>query len=158
MDYVVLAERRGIKQGIRIGSALIILRQLERRFGSLDEVVWAFIRSRELEQLEELSEALLDFAAPSDLENWLRQQGFRDRRKESINEITLRWTRQRFGALNEMTQAHIRAMAFEEHREFVIALPDFASRSDLENWLSQHPLSSTLPGAGEAGNGATIES
>ena len=156
MDYVVLAEHRGIMQGIRIGSAAIILRQLERRFGSLDEVVWAYIRSLELEQLQELSEVLLDFAELSDLENWLRQQGFRDRRKESINEITLRMARQRFGALNEMTLAHIRAMTFEEHREFVIALPDFASRSELENWLSQHPLASTLPGA-EAGNGATIE-
>lgn len=156
MDFVVLAEHRGIKQGIRIGSAAIILRQLERRFGSLDEVVWAFIRSRELEQLQELSEVLLDFAAPSDLENWLRQQGFRDRRKESINEITLRMARQRFGALDGATQAYIRAMTFEQHREFVIALPHFASLSDLKIWLSQHPLLSTLSGA-EAGNGATIE-
>ncbi|MGH9836139.1 MAG: DUF4351 domain-containing protein [Blastocatellia bacterium] len=63
----------------------------------------------------------------------------------------------RFGALDEVAQAHISALSLEQLEELSDALFGFAARSDLENWLSQHPLPSTLSGAGEAGNGATIE-
>jgi hypothetical protein len=94
MEYVTSIERRGIKKGIHMGNAEIVLLQLQRRFGALDEA----------------------------------------------------------------SQAHINALPVEQLKELSVALFDFAARSDLENWLSQHPLPSTLPGAEEAGNGATIES
>ncbi len=69
MEYVTSTERRGIKKG----SASIVVRQLQRRFGALDEVMQAHVRALPLEHLEELSVALLDFAALSDLETWLQQ-------------------------------------------------------------------------------------
>jgi hypothetical protein len=73
MEYVTSTERRGIKKGRQEGSAGILLRQLQRRFGPLDEATEAHIRALSLEQLEELSDALLDFASLSDLEAWLQQ-------------------------------------------------------------------------------------
>jgi len=81
MQYVTSIERRGIEkglqqgrqEGLQVGAAEITLRQLQRRFGALSEAMQAHIRALPLEQLEELSEALLDFAALSDLELWLQQ-------------------------------------------------------------------------------------
>jgi hypothetical protein len=77
MQYVTsveeLALERGIEKGILKGGAAITLRQLLRRFGPLEEAVQAHICALPFEQLEELSEALLDFTALSDLEAWLRQ-------------------------------------------------------------------------------------
>jgi flagellar biosynthesis/type III secretory pathway protein FliH len=81
MQYVTSIERRGIEkglqqgrqEGLQMGAAEITLRQLQRRFGALEAAAQAHIRALPLEQLEELSEALLDFAALSDLEVWLQQ-------------------------------------------------------------------------------------
>ncbi len=74
MEYVTSIERRGIKKGRQEGSAGFALRVLHRRFGALDEATQAHIRALSLEQLEELSDALLGFAALSDLEAWLQQR------------------------------------------------------------------------------------
>lgn len=73
MEYVTSIEQLGIEKGMQVGSAGITLRVLQRRFGSLDEATQTHIRALPLEQLEELSDALLDFAALSDLEGWLQQ-------------------------------------------------------------------------------------
>src|SRR5256885_486509 len=73
MEYVTSIEQLGIEKGMQVGSAGITLRVLQRRFGPLDEAMQSHIRALPLEQLEELSDALLDFAALSDLEGWLQQ-------------------------------------------------------------------------------------
>ncbi|MGH9751700.1 MAG: DUF4351 domain-containing protein [Blastocatellia bacterium] len=70
MEYVTSTERRGIKKG----SAKIVLLQLHQRFGVLDEAMQARISALPMEQLEELSVALLDFSALSDLEDWLQRR------------------------------------------------------------------------------------
>ncbi len=54
------------------GLISIILRQLHRKVGELEEEVEAQVRELEVAQLEELSEALLDFEDVGDLTNWLR--------------------------------------------------------------------------------------
>jgi len=46
---------------------------LQRRFGAVDEVLAARIQSLEIEQLESLAEALLDFTALNDLVLWLNR-------------------------------------------------------------------------------------
>jgi hypothetical protein len=69
MEYVTSVERRGIRKG----SARIILLLLHRRFGALDEAMQANIGALPMEQLEELSVALLDFSSLSDLEEWLHR-------------------------------------------------------------------------------------
>jgi len=54
------------------GLISIILRQLHRKVGELEEEVEAQVRELEVAQLEELSEALLDFEEVGDLTDWLR--------------------------------------------------------------------------------------
>jgi hypothetical protein len=49
------------------------LRLLQRRFGAVDEVLAARIQSLEIEQLESLAEALLDFTTLNDLVLWLNR-------------------------------------------------------------------------------------
>ena len=49
------------------------LRQLQWRFGVLDEAAQAHIRALPLAQVEELSDVLLDFKALADLTAWLQQ-------------------------------------------------------------------------------------
>ncbi|HMV49616.1 MAG TPA: DUF4351 domain-containing protein [Blastocatellia bacterium] len=77
MQYVTSIERRGIERGIQQGlrteAMKLALRQLQRRVGLLDEVAQAHISALPLEQIEDLSDALLDFSAPSDLTAWLEQ-------------------------------------------------------------------------------------
>jgi hypothetical protein len=44
---------------------------LRKRLGTLDERAESRILQLSVEQLEELAEALLDFASPSELTSWL---------------------------------------------------------------------------------------
>jgi predicted transposase/invertase (TIGR01784 family) len=50
----------------------LILRQLTRRIGTVAPTIQTQIQSLSLTQLENLSEALLDFEQPSDLDDWLK--------------------------------------------------------------------------------------
>jgi BMFP domain-containing protein YqiC len=54
------------------GLISIILRQLQRKVGELEPEVEAQVRELQVAQLEELSEALLDFEDIEDLTDWLR--------------------------------------------------------------------------------------
>jgi predicted transposase/invertase (TIGR01784 family) len=49
----------------------LLLRQLVRRFGSVDQAIESQIRSLPLSRLEDLGEALLEFSQSSDLSDWL---------------------------------------------------------------------------------------
>ena len=62
---------QGIQQGIQQGEASLVLRQLNRRFGEMTSRTCEQIRGLEVQQLEELAEALLDFESQADLSNWL---------------------------------------------------------------------------------------
>lgn len=77
MQYVTSIERRGIEQGVQQGLRMeamkLAIRLLHRRVGLLDEAAQAHISALPLEQIEDLSDALLDFTAPSDLTAWLEQ-------------------------------------------------------------------------------------
>jgi hypothetical protein len=53
------------------GQRSLILRQLNRRVGSLSDGIRAQVQALALNQLEALSEALLDFNSLNDLSNWL---------------------------------------------------------------------------------------
>ncbi|MCF2146445.1 Rpn family recombination-promoting nuclease/putative transposase [Desmonostoc muscorum LEGE 12446] len=63
-------EQRGREEGRKAEGQLLILRQLTRRVGELPQEVLERIETLSLEQLENLSEALLDFQAIADLEAW----------------------------------------------------------------------------------------
>ncbi|MDM7938695.1 MAG: DUF2887 domain-containing protein [Cyanobium sp. CZS 48M] len=66
-------EARGEARGRAQEAATVTLRQLNRRCGPLNEATSTLIRALELEQLEALAEALLDFSGPADLATWLAE-------------------------------------------------------------------------------------
>ncbi|WP_310416170.1 DUF4351 domain-containing protein [Chamaesiphon sp. OTE_8_metabat_110] len=68
------AEDRGRKLGERREETLI-LRQLNRRIGDVSLQIQEQIKSLPLERLEDLGEALLDFAGMEDLTAWLDTNG-----------------------------------------------------------------------------------
>jgi len=90
------------------------------------------------------------------------RRGIKKGRQEGSAEIVLLQLRQRFGALDEASQAHINALPVERLKELSVALFGFASLSDLEAWLLQHPLPSPPPSepsvTGKADNGSVRES
>jgi predicted transposase/invertase (TIGR01784 family) len=63
---------QGIEQGIKQGNVTLIVRQLERRVGPLSPEIQTRIGQLSTQQLENLGEALLDFASVSDLTSWLQ--------------------------------------------------------------------------------------
>ncbi len=64
----------GQQEGRQEESLSLILRQLRRRFGTVDAVQAREIQRLPLEQAEALAEALLDFQTPADLAAWLADQ------------------------------------------------------------------------------------
>ncbi|WP_448267556.1 DUF4351 domain-containing protein [Nostoc sp. DSM 114159] len=76
MRYVTTGERigyeRGKLEGKLEGEQQLILRLLQKRLGELSPQLQKRIQSLSLNQLETLSEALLDFNAMEDLLHWLQ--------------------------------------------------------------------------------------
>ena len=68
--------------------------------------------------------------------------------KGSANIVLIQLQR-RFGALDETMQARIGSLLTKQLEELSVALLDFSSLSDLEDWLQRHPLSASISGAGE---------
>jgi hypothetical protein len=64
---------QGIERGIEQGERSLILRLLTRKFGELPDSLQSPMDRLTLSQLENLGEALLDFATLTDLETWLAQ-------------------------------------------------------------------------------------
>lgn len=65
---------QGMQQGMKQEIEKMVLRQLRRRFGSVEEAVEARIRSMTTAQLEDLAEALLDFQTPDAILPYLESQ------------------------------------------------------------------------------------
>ncbi len=65
--------QKGEERGLQKGTAALTLKQLQWRFGLVDDATQAHIRALPLAQLKQLGEALLDFQKPNDLVVWLRQ-------------------------------------------------------------------------------------
>ncbi|MFN6465327.1 MAG: Rpn family recombination-promoting nuclease/putative transposase [Nostoc sp. DedVER02] len=63
--------RQGIEQGRREEALSVVMRQLYRRIGIVTPELRSQIEALSLTQLEDLSEALLDFSTAVDLTNWL---------------------------------------------------------------------------------------
>jgi predicted transposase YdaD len=60
-------------EGKQEGEAILILRFLNHRLGRLDDSVIEQIQQLSISQLEDLAEALLDFANLADLTGWLQE-------------------------------------------------------------------------------------
>ena len=66
-------KKEGIQTGIQVGKEELIVRQLNRRFGSVSAQVTERLNRLSSEQLNDLGEALVDFKTSADLESWLSQ-------------------------------------------------------------------------------------
>ncbi len=65
----------GEAHGRHEGEAIVALRLLNRRCGPLSAATTSRIQALPLQQLEALTEALLEFSGPADLERWLAEHG-----------------------------------------------------------------------------------
>lgn len=68
------AKQEGRQEGRQQGEQDLILRQLNRRIGEINQSLIERIQGLSIEQLENLGEALLDFSNVADLETWFDQQ------------------------------------------------------------------------------------
>jgi predicted transposase/invertase (TIGR01784 family) len=66
------AKQEGREEGRQNGEMILLIRQLSKRFGKLKDIYIENINSLNIEQLEKLGEALLDFTDINDLETWLK--------------------------------------------------------------------------------------
>lgn len=66
--------QEGVRQGQQLGEATLIIRQLERRFGTIDAITQEQIRNLPSDRLEQLAIALLDFSAITDVTTWLQNE------------------------------------------------------------------------------------
>ena len=64
-------KEEGREEGREEGERSLVLRQLTRRVGELPQEVRERVETLELEQLENLGDALLDFTSMADLQAWL---------------------------------------------------------------------------------------
>ena len=62
-----------MEEGLQKGQRVLVLRQLRKRLGTLDERSESRIEALSSVRLEELGEALLDFSSLDDLTTWLRE-------------------------------------------------------------------------------------
>ena len=60
-----------LEEGRQEEAAALAIRQLARRFGTLDQATRDTLTSLPLPRLEQLAEDLLDFTGPGDLQAWL---------------------------------------------------------------------------------------
>jgi predicted transposase/invertase (TIGR01784 family) len=64
--------QEGREEGRQNGEMILLIRQLSKRFGKLKDIYIENINSLNIEQLEKLGEALLDFVDITDLDEWLQ--------------------------------------------------------------------------------------
>lgn len=66
-------KKQGLQQGRLEGETQLVIRQLQRRLGTLDDTLKQQIQMLPVEQLESLAEELLDFRDVEQLQTWLEQ-------------------------------------------------------------------------------------
>jgi predicted transposase/invertase (TIGR01784 family) len=68
--------KQGLQQGLQQGELAVIMRLLNHRFGTVHPDLQQRLQRLSIPQLENLGEAILDFAQPNDLTIWLEEQSF----------------------------------------------------------------------------------
>ena len=64
-----------LAEGRQEGEAAVTLRLLSRRCGPLSDATTAQIQALQIDKLEALADALLDFQGPDELATWLAANG-----------------------------------------------------------------------------------
>ena len=71
MTYVTTGERIGYERGRQEEGCSLLLGLLRQKLGDLPPDIKTQIQSLNIEEIERLSESMLDFTEISDLESWL---------------------------------------------------------------------------------------
>ncbi|MDY6938276.1 MAG: DUF4351 domain-containing protein [Cyanobacteriota bacterium] len=124
---------QGIEQGIGLGIVVTVLRQLKHRFGSISPNLEKQVRDLSLEQLEGLSEALLDFENDADLEKWLFQTGFR----QGLERLLIGQIEHRFGRLEVPIEEQIQNLPIDQLEQLGKAMFEFENSDRLMDWLTE---------------------
>jgi len=66
------ARQEGRQEGELEKAQSLVLRQLNRRFGKLNDRLTQAIHNKAIAEIDELADQLLDFTSIADLENWLK--------------------------------------------------------------------------------------
>jgi predicted transposase YdaD len=70
-EGIQIGKQEGIQIGKQEGEIHLVMRQIRRKFGQLEQELTTKIANLTLEQLENLAEELLDFTTIDDLKRWL---------------------------------------------------------------------------------------
>ncbi|MDD1449493.1 DUF4351 domain-containing protein, partial [Dolichospermum sp. ST_sed8] len=73
-EGIQAGRQEGIQKGRQNEAKTLLLRLLSKRFGKLTDRQTFLISSLDVEELEELGEAFLDFTSLDDLDNWLAEK------------------------------------------------------------------------------------
>ena len=72
LEGELIGEQRGEQRGELLEAQKLVKRQLKRRVGEIEKSLIKQVEALPVEELEELSEALLDFSTVANLEEWLK--------------------------------------------------------------------------------------
>ena len=120
------------QEGLEDGERSLILHLLTRKFSYLNPQIRYQIELLSLEQLEALSEVLLDFSSLTELTRWLQglQEGLQEGRSLILRQLT-----RKFGQLSPQICDQIELLSLEQLEALSEVLLDFSSLADLTRWL-----------------------
>jgi predicted transposase YdaD len=139
----ILQEGRvlGRDEGKKEQALAMIYRQLPRRIGAVAPELQQRLLQLSASQLEDLGEALLDFADPDDLIAWLNR--VEATRKEVLREGMLttiyRLLPRRIGTVAPELQQRLLELSLPQLEDLTEALLDFEEPNDLIAWLDALP-------------------
>jgi hypothetical protein len=105
----------------------LILRQLTKRLGAVEDAMAACVLCLSFDHLDALGEALLDFTDGAELAAWLRS---------NLTWITTPLTQQLGQDLPAATIAPLSTLPLAVLADLSRAIPGFTSVADLEQWLA----------------------
>jgi predicted transposase YdaD len=133
----VLGRGEGRVEGRQEGVLATIYRQLPRRIGTVAPELQQRLLQLSVSQLEDLTEALLDFEEPNDLIAWLdRVEATRiEERQEEALAMIYRQLPRRIGTVAPELQQRLLRLSVPQLEDLGEALLDFSGPEDLIAWL-----------------------
>ena len=145
-----LGRKEGHQEGLQLGEQAgrqqecitLVTRILRRKFGIHPEldVALAQLHALPVEKLEDLAEAIFDWAEVSALNEWLKQLGVQEGRQQECITLVTRILRRKFGIHPELdvALAQLPALPIEKLEDLAEkAMFDWAEISALTEWLNQ---------------------
>ncbi|MEB3280833.1 MAG: DUF4351 domain-containing protein [Lyngbya sp.] len=128
-------DQKGLENGRQQEEQSLILHILTRKFGCLTPKIRYQIELLSLEQLEALSEVVLDFSSLTELTRWLQglQEGLQEGRS-----LILRLLTRKFGQLDPEIHFQIESLSLEQLEALSEVLFDCSTLPELIGWLQEN--------------------